>query len=129
MSNEGIIVALALLIVAALWVGAPILRRESAQMNDNLLLQKKTARLLAYYERVLTNIRDLDEDHATGKINTASYALEREEWVLRGIEILKALDSLGAQITPVVPDEAAVEEAIDDEIEAAITAYRTSQAK
>ncbi len=122
MSIEGLVVALALLIVVGLWVGAPLLRRESPHFSGDELLQKKNARLLAYYERVLTNIRDLDEDHATGKLNTPDYEAEREQWVLRGVEILKALDSL-YEVSPAT-NEAAVEETIDDEIEAAIAAYR-----
>jgi hypothetical protein len=131
MSPQGLVIALALLIIAGLWVAAPLLRREPSQISDDMLLHKKSARLLFYYEQVLTNIRDLDEDHATGKIHTKSYESEREEWVQRGIQILKALDSLHG--VPANTDEAGIEEAIDDEIEAAIAAYRSkrpaSQAK
>jgi hypothetical protein len=126
MSTEGWVIALALFILVALWLGAPLLRRESPHLSDDELLEKKSARLLAYYERVLTNIRDLDEDHSTGKIRTADYEVEREQWVVRGIEILKALDSLHG--VPTAANEAAVEETIDDEIEAAIRAYRSKRA-
>lgn len=133
MSIEGLIIALALLILVALWVSAPLLRRGSPRLSDDALMHKQQERLLVYYERVLTNIRDLDEDHATGKMRTADYDVEREQWVQRGIEILKALDSVGVRVVPAPKDEAAVEEAIDDEIEAAIAAYRgkrtASQAK
>ena len=131
MSPEGLVIALALLIFVGLWIGAPLLRRESPRLSDDALAQKQRERLLVYYERVLTNIRDLEEDHATGKIRTTAYEDEREEWVQRGIQILKALDS--TQAIPTAADEAAVEETIDDEIEAAIAAYRSkspaSQAK
>jgi len=117
MSIEGLVVALALLMGAALWVGAPLLRRQPPKLSGS----RQQERLLMYYERVLTNIRDLDEDHATGKLNTADYEVEREQWILRGVEILKALDNL--HDVPAA-NEAAVEETIDDEIEAAIAAYR-----
>ncbi len=131
MSPEGLVIALALLIIVGLWIAAPLLRRESPRLSDDSLAQKQRERLLLYYERVLTNIRDLEEDHATGKMQTAEYEVEREEWVQRGIQILKALDSLRA--VPAAADEAGVEAAIDDEIEAAIAAYRSkrpaSQAK
>jgi hypothetical protein len=118
MSPEGIVITLALLIITALWVGAPLLRRETPRLSDDALLHKQ--RLQAYYERVLTNIRDLDEDHATGKISTATYEVEREVWVERGIQLLKALDSLGGQAS-------ATGETVDDEIEAAIAAYRVKR--
>jgi hypothetical protein len=118
MSIEGLVVALALLIGAALWIGAPLLRRQPPKRSDS----RQHERLLMYYERVLTNIRDLDEDHATGKLNTADYEVEREQWVRRGVELLKALDNL--HDVPLAASEAAVEETIDDEIEAAIAAYR-----
>jgi hypothetical protein len=131
MSPEGLVIALALLIIVGLCIGAPLLRRESPRLSDDALAQKQRDRLLAYYERVLTNIRDLEEDHATGKLQTTEYEVEREAWVQRGIQILKALDNI--QAIPAAADEAAVEETIDDEIEAAIAAYRSkrpaSQAK
>jgi len=53
------------------------------------------------------------------------YALEREEWVQRGIQVLKALDNLQTHSITTVTDDAAVDEAI----EAAIRAYRKSPAK
>jgi hypothetical protein len=125
MSPEGLAISLALLMMTLLWVGRPLLRRQRDQFSDDELIEKKSARLLAYYEQVLRNIRDLDEDHATGKIQTAAYEVEREDWVQRGIQILKALDSIHG--VSMAADEAAVEEAIDDEIEAAIAAYRSKR--
>jgi hypothetical protein len=131
MSPEGLIIALALLVIVGLWIAAPLLRRQSPRLSDDALAHKQRERLSVYYERVLTNIRDLEEDHATGKMRTADYEVEREEWVQRGIQILKALDDL--REAPIAADEASVEEAIDNEIEAAIAAYRSkrpaSQAK
>ncbi|MEO8396697.1 MAG: hypothetical protein ABI700_27135, partial [Chloroflexota bacterium] len=81
---------------------------------------------LVYYERVLRNIHDLDEDHAIGKIDEGEYSSEREEWAQRGAQVLQALDSITEKsvIAETPADDAAVDGAIDDAIEAAIQTYR-----
>jgi hypothetical protein len=56
-------------------------------------------RLLGLYERVLTTIRDLDEDYSTGKMPEESYRQEREIWSQRGVEVLQALDEHGSKTT------------------------------
>ena len=67
----------------------------------------------------LTNIRDLDEDFSTGKINEEDYRTEREVWARRGIRLLRALDQLeGAE------DDA---EGIERAIEEAVAEYRESR--
>lgn len=125
MSTEGLIIGLVIVLVSILWAALPLRRRESRRAGDDVLLQKQRERLLLIYERVLTNIRDLDEDHSTGKMQDDSYEAERESWVERGIQVLKALDRLDAHhaITS-SDDDAVIDRAIDDEIEQAIAAYR-----
>ena len=131
MSIEGLIVSLVLVALAVLAVVLPLLRPESrpAEM-DAIQIEKQRERLLVYYERVLTNLRDLDEDHATGKMPDADYAAEREDWMLRGIAVLRALDELQDHsiIQTAVRDDAALDEAIDSAIEQAIQARREQQA-
>jgi hypothetical protein len=126
MSLGGIVFFLALLSLTALVVVAPLLRRSERANADDIRLQKQQERLLVYYERVLTNLRDLDEDHATGKMPTADYASERELWMRRGVQVLRALDSLDDHsiVPEAVHDEAAIDEAIDRAIENAIADYR-----
>jgi hypothetical protein len=121
-SIEGLIVSVILLTITLLLVALPLLQHETTFTADAARLGKQRERLLAYYERVLTNLRDLDEDHATGKMPDADYALEREEWVQRGIQVLRAIDSLhdNSLITGETTDDAAVDEAIDHAIEDAI---------
>lgn len=125
MSVAGLVFGLIILLAALIWIGAPLLRREKTGAGDDgvhdALHQKQRERLLLIYERVLTNIRDLDEDHTTGKMQTADYESERETWVQRGIQVLKAMDHMDEQ-HPIanVADDAA----IDEEIERAIAAYR-----
>jgi Asp-tRNA(Asn)/Glu-tRNA(Gln) amidotransferase B subunit len=80
-------------------------------------LDRQRERVLAYYERVLTNIRDLDEDHITGKIAEDEYNVEREVWVQRGIKLLKVIDELESKKSLVASSDDAE---IDSAIEAAI---------
>lgn len=125
MSIEGWVVGLVVLALTLAWIGTPLLRK-SRYAGGDALHQKQRERLLMVYERVLTNIRDLDEDHSTGKMATADYETERELWVGRGIQILKALDRLEENtVVSSGADEAASDYSIDDEIEAAIAAYRS----
>lgn len=129
MSTGGIIAAVLLLTVTMLVVVVPLLRGNAHRTEDSLHLQKQRERLLVYYERVLTNLRDLDEDYATGKMPDDAYVTEREEWVRRGVLVLRAMDTLEdhSLVPATVQDEAAVDEAIDDAIETAIAAYRKAE--
>jgi hypothetical protein len=127
MSIEGVIVSLALVTVSALLVTRPLITggRTKRVQNDDML-QKQRERLLMYYERVLTNLRDLDEDHVTGKMPDADYVNEREMWAQRGVEVLKALDTLSdhSLIDVNQKDAAAADEALDAAIEQAIEQQR-----
>ncbi|MFO7321612.1 MAG: c-type cytochrome biogenesis protein CcmI [Chloroflexota bacterium] len=126
MSIEGLIGALVLVALTVVWIGAPLLRGQAARPTPDRAQQKRRERLLAMYEQVITNLRDLDEDFATGKIAEADYQIEREEAVQRGIQVLKALDTLDAQPAPAAPyvDDATLDREIDEAIEAAVAAHR-----
>lgn len=125
MSYEGLLVSVVMAAIVTLLIAAPLLRRDMKRKDSSVQAQKQRDRMLAYYERVLTNIRDLDEDHATGKLLDTDYGVERETWVQRGIQVLKALDELDAGNLSLNMDDAAVDEAIDDALEAAIQAYKS----
>ena len=128
MSTQGIIIAVLLAAISLGWVVTPLVRHASGRSRADDALLKRRERLLIYYERVITNIRDLDEDRATGKIAEADYAVEREDWVQRGIQVLEALDAVGEETPAAHPsqpvDEAAIDRDIDASIEAAIAARR-----
>jgi len=122
-SPEGVIIALVLFAGALIWVISPLVR--GARGESDGLAQKRLERLLIYYERVLTNLRDLDEDFATGKIAEPEYRDERETWVQRGIQVLRAMDALDAEGQPLAAaDDEATDREIDSAIEAAVAAYR-----
>ncbi len=125
MSIQGLLFALLLALFLLAWIVMPLFQRDTPPQEDPLL-DKQRERLLVYYERVLRNIRDLDEDHALGKMDEAEYTREREEWSQRGVQVLQALDTLKERevIAPTPADNTAVDHAIDDAIEAAIRRYR-----
>lgn len=128
MSIGGTVFFLGALLIVGIIVAMPLLGRERRTQADSARIEKQRERLLVYYERVLTNLRDLDEDHATGKMLDKDYAAEREEWMVRGVQVLKAIDTLEEQsIIPTdIRDDAGVDEAIDDAVEASIAAYRNA---
>ncbi len=120
MSILGLLLSMLLALIALAIVAHPLLgaarSRQGAGSDDDA----QRERVGNYYERVLTNIRDLDEDLATGKISEADHGREREVWVARGITLLRLQDQLDAQQNAAAPDS----EAIDRAIEAAVAAYR-----
>jgi hypothetical protein len=129
MSVEGLIIAILLTALALIFVGLPLVGGKKGQGVGDPLAEKQRERLLVYYERVLRNIHDLDEDHALGKIADTEYEQEREIWAARGVQVLKALDTLTDEpmISATDAEDAAVDHAIDDAIEAAVRDARRAK--
>lgn len=50
--------------------------------------------LRSQYELVLQQLRELEEDRLTGKLEPAAHAQEREAWLRRGAQLLARLDAL-----------------------------------
>lgn len=124
MSIESLVIVATILIISGLWIGAPLFARQAAT-GRRTLEQKQTERLLNHYERILLNLRDLDEDFSVGKIQPQDYEQDREQLVQRGIQVLIALDHLAESAAPSAhSDSADVDAAIDKQIEAAVAAYR-----
>ena len=122
MSIGGLIITLALVLIATVVVARPFFRFAPNQTGD-AKLQLQRERVHSYYERVLINIRDLDEDFQTGKIAQADYHEEREVWVYRGIRLLRVADRLDRQRSPAATGAFDADE-IDREIERAVRAVR-----
>lgn len=126
MSIPGLIATIVLLAIILVIVLAPLLRRNEQIVIEDRFVSKQRERALAYYERVLTNVRDLDEDFATDKIDEADYQAERELWLGRGVALLKLLDELDEKHN-LIDNEAADDAQIDAAIEDAIQAVRDEQ--
>ncbi|MEQ9032094.1 MAG: hypothetical protein RLP44_25485, partial [Aggregatilineales bacterium] len=105
----------------------PLFMRGGDQPAMTSTIERHRDRLTVYYGRVLRNLHDLDEDFATHKLNEDEYTVEREQWVQRGVAVLKALDELDGQhlLTDEHADDATIDSAIDSAIESAIQDYRT----
>lgn len=120
MSLPGLFLTLVLVVILALWVAAPLLSRRSHRAADHTA-QQEYERVVVNYERVLTNIRDLDEDFATGKIEHSDYQAEREAWIERGITLLRTMDAL--------TERNSAASTVEDEIEARVAAHRARTTK
>ncbi|MFN7210132.1 MAG: hypothetical protein ACK4P1_07035 [Aggregatilineales bacterium] len=121
MSFETLGLSLALSAALLVWIAAPLLRRKPrfAQSADAVLIE----RLQQHYERVLTALRDLEEDFALGKLDQVRYAAERERWMAQGVEVLMELDQIGALSAP-EQTVGELDAAVDRQIERAVAAYR-----
>lgn len=131
MSMTSIFLALIVLVIGAIWISLPLLTRQRAVTTRQQTLARQRDYLLVLYEQVMSSIRDLDDDFATGKIAQVDYNTERERWAERGVQVLAALDQAG--IAPAnarneaqraaAEANASAPEAIDDAIEAAVAQY------
>lgn len=126
MSIEGLLASFVIVGVVLWLVIAPLLRREAGADQRVTQLARQRDRAQVYYERVLRNLRDLDEDHALGKLEDVDYAQERELWAQRGVQALRALEQLeaGQMIAPQSADDAEIDRSLDDAVEAAVAAFR-----
>ncbi len=139
MSTEGIVAAVVMLIVGAAWLALPILRRKYSVNGVELARQKERESLVNAYERTLASLRDVDEDHLTGKLADADYEVERAHWTDQGVAILQALEQAGgtagrkqpkaakdqpaAAADPAAPAGESADAMLDDAIERTIAQY------
>lgn len=126
MSIVGLVISLALFLIAIVVVARPFFLSTPVGAETDSHLQRQREGVSSYYERVLTNIRDLDEDFQTGKISEADYREEREVWVDRGIRLLRVGDSLESGRSLVATSAPDVAD-IDRAIEAAVQAFRVGE--
>jgi len=123
MSLAGIVAALVLLALGAVWIVLPLFRDGRWHSRQQSLTDKQYQRLRVYYRQVKNTIRDLDEDFEVGKLAAAEYQQERELWAERGVQILKAIDEFDHRrgfVQPAASHDAAINDAIDAAIEAAV---------
>jgi hypothetical protein len=128
MSIAGLIATFIILTAVLAWVLRPFYAADPLAADSRNPLDRQRERLDVYYARVLRNLHDLDEDFATGKLEEAEYNADRELWVQRGVIALKAIDELAenAIVDTAHADDAAIDAAIDDRIEAAVRSLRHS---
>lgn len=138
METTSLIIVTILVIVSLGVLAMPFLRRHSDATDNALAVQKARDELVTTYERVLATIRDLDEDHNTGKLQPEIYKQERAYWTEQGVRLLQQLEPdadqamvVEQQSTKSQPSSQAQSPAsdsvLDDAIEQAIAAYRQAQ--
>lgn len=102
----------------AFFVLRPIVLGEKATKRvateSELNAEESAILLRTRLEGLLISIRDLDFDYDTGKVSNLVYAEQRKLLIGRAISTLIQLDQAEAHLTEV-----------DDEIEKAISSYRT----
>lgn len=123
MSIPGILVALVLVALSVSIVALPLLRANNSRSRQ-ALARKARDEILTAYERVLTVIRDLDEDFQTGKLQQAEYQEERARRVQQGTALLQQLEALETAQAWQASAEAPTTNPVDDAaVEALIAHY------
>jgi hypothetical protein len=98
-----ILLAIALIGLVIFIVAQPFLEHSLQRERP----ERRADQLAAERDGILAALRDLDFDHATGKITDDDYAMQRAPWVASGAEVLKQLEALD-----MTPDDEAIERAI-----------------
>ncbi len=112
MSPTGLIASILLLTLVIAIIALPFFHTMRQKSAVDTAAAKQRDGVIAYYERALQNIRDLDEDHALGKISETSYRQDRELWTQRGVQALKLLDQLVESSEPAENLDAVIEKMV-----------------
>lgn len=93
MSIEGLIGLVVMVIVGLVGVGLPFLTNKTTDRSIRKReLDMSRDELITTYERVLSSLRDLEDDYKSHKINADDYEREHEYWSQYGIRLLQLLD-------------------------------------
>jgi hypothetical protein len=81
--------------------------------------------LLEAREHLLDALRELELDHAAGKVTAADYAQQRPQLMAQGAAVLRQLDAVAGKSSHThTRRQAAAHVSVDDEIEAAVSQVR-----
>lgn len=109
-----IFTSLALFILVAAFVARPLIEKMSGVEAEKTHADD----LFAQREAILIELRDVDFDHETGKMNDDDYKEQRARLTTKGVEVLRALDSLKTE------EAAPPVNTLDDDIENLIAVKR-----
>jgi hypothetical protein len=119
-----ILIGLVVLAAIAVYVSRPLLpSRRAAQSGgvDALSLE-------AQRESLYTQIKELDLDHATGKVNEADYTRLRAELVAQAAEVWRQIDGVVQPAAPIAAKSASsATPSAEDDLEAVIAARRKTR--
>jgi hypothetical protein len=120
-----ILIGLAIFAAVAFYVSRPLVESRSTLKSDGVdAFSLETQR-----ESLYTQIKELDLDHATGKVNDEDHARLRAALVAQAAEVLKQIDGVAPR-PPVIPPTkpiAPTAAAGDDDVEALIAARRKTR--
>jgi hypothetical protein len=88
-----IVIVLVVAGIGLFWLAFPFINRAGLQA-ERAFKQRDQEKLLVDYERVLTTIRELDDDFRLGKLAQETYQVEREAWVEQGTALVEQLEKL-----------------------------------
>ena len=109
-----ILIGLTLLVVA--FIARPLAERRSRLVTPE---EHRLSGLQAERDKILAMIREVEMDHAMGKIPDGDFETQRAALVARGSSVLREIDAqAGASASPAAADD------LDAAIEAAVTARR-----
>jgi hypothetical protein len=117
MDIGSIFLVLGLFVLVALFVTRPFMEKKSVAVSKE---EHDLSALLAEKDRTLTTLQELEFDHLLGKVPEEDYPALRASMMQRGADILRKIDEIQP---PAVPT------AVDERLEAAITARRRVVAK
>lgn len=138
METASLVILLIVLALGAAWLALPFTRgRDSSVSHEADARQNRVNE----YARVVAALRDLEEDHTTGKVGDDAYEAEKARLSGQGVALLEALDKEG--LLPAAQQEAqgkspretpggtgsAADQALDEALEAAIARYASAKAK
>jgi hypothetical protein len=89
MDIGSILLILGLLILVALYISQPLVRRNALSISEE---EKDYSALLAERDRILNALQELDFDHSLGKIPESVYPSQRMEMLQHGAAILQKID-------------------------------------
>ncbi len=97
MHTWSVLCALVIAAASAYFVFMPVIRKQA----DPAAASARAAQLetlLGERDAIYEAIRELDFDHATGKIIGEDHAMRREQLAQRGVEVLKAIDQINDSV-------------------------------
>ncbi len=112
------LLGLSILVLVAAFVLRPILQPARSQQPGG---NRRLSRLQAERDRILDSLREMDLDHAMGKLLPEDYRIQREALASRGASVLRQIDEAGGP-----PPQPAPASALESEIEAAVRQLRGS---
>ena len=121
MTTGGLVFGAVLGLILFVIIVTPFLRRNSDPKRVNM---EQWEMYQLQYERALTNIRDLDEDFALGKIQPDFHQSERQKLMEQGVNLLKSMESLQPDMSVSEIDAVSDDAVFDDAIEQAIASKR-----